>query len=175
MQQPFIVVIEVDNVRAAQAYAKGVANLEAAMPEILFHAERYDTIRHNEAVEASAKKQKAMDEYFRLMEEHDEAEEAHAKWRKASAWSRGEEPVRTTRPSHPYVLYNLYDRHDRLYTSAANNYKSQLDRLKDRANLAVLAVSSFRMTEHDVKQMLAFEDGSAVVNLLESSKKLDTI
>jgi len=86
-----------------------------------------------------------------------------------SSGSKPVEPLELYFAKYPrYDNYRIPVQVDRLYQNYYNSIKQELT---DKFNLADLAIGTFRMTEQDVKKMVAWGDGSRVAELLEQSQK----
>lgn len=136
----FVIVLEVDNVRAARAYSGALAAFDAKMPDMRASAEQRD--RNCRAVKEA---QRAL---------HDSvAPKPVRNWR-GRVTNHTEIMLHESRapmvyPSSPHTESLLSIRHDLAYMS----------------KLASAAVGPFRMTERQVADMIAWEDGSQLEHL----------
>lgn len=184
----FVIVIDVDNVRAREAYKKGLGDLDLAMPELIGYAEKQDATQlaiiqarrdEVEAVEAELnKKYQAYLEYKTALSKY---EQEYREWLAAghdSFWggSKVPKPVKPITVELPETRYYSPLRKPSLpaeYETAVWRYKQARVALKEKLDLAEAALGPFRMTEHDVRSMVAWEDGSEVAKMLARAKEYD--
>ena len=157
--EKFIIVIEVDNVRAREAYAKGLHDLDMVMPQLMLKARERDDSTHQRIQEIQDKideKERVNSEYISAMNE----------WRASNRFTRGEEPKDPEANDYGSHLYMMYQSISMLdpdgNKSSLNSIRAEL---KEKLDLASAAIGPFRMTEHQVKEMVAWEDGSRIEQL----------
>lgn len=154
MDTQYVVVLEVDNKRASAAYQKGLSDLVLVWPQLMEHAEKVDSLRRA--------KYKVQQEERRLRREKREAAIA-AYDRAVKEWEE-KMVFRGPRPSYPWTASD-YEGIDWLPSYRRDSLESIRAELQHMANLAGAAVSPYRMTEHQVRGMVAWEDGSTVEQL----------
>ncbi len=166
MSDKFIIVIEADNKRAHAAYLKGLKDLEVIWPQIVAFCEE----EHAENLAQYAEQQKIRDKkYTQLKQISDEYERQLTHWQNSSTWCRGPRPI------GPYPCSIMDDIWAYFYASPTNNISKYLSiraELQDMANLAGCAISSFRMTEYKVKEMIKWEDGSRIEEIKQECLKI---
>jgi hypothetical protein len=159
----YIVVIEVDNKRAAAAYQKGLADLELIWPQLMERAASIDAKRR---ADYEKRKEKAEKDDREARDARQRYETAMEVWRAKSLMFRGPAPeypgCGMLLPSSLYVNPP---------SSLRSLYESVRHELQQKFNLAEAAISSFRMPEYEVQRMIAWEDGSRV----EGLKKYDVM
>lgn len=162
MSRDFVIVIEADNKRAHAAYLKGMEELDRIWPQIESAAKNRDAERMAEYESKRAEYEEG--------EKHDREEkerywQALNEWNNSSSWCRGPEP----RYPHgsfrlpPYTPYSIFQ-----------EYQNIRDELKHMADVSGAAISPYRMTEDQVREMVAWEDGSRIERIkadIERMKK----
>lgn len=147
MSKEFVIVIEADNKRAAAAYRKGLEDLDLVMPQLLAAAATRDEKRN----EAHAK---AMEEW------HAQAPVLELD----GCWLPSKRAAAEDSYRREVVLHNI--RQPRNFAgreqSALESVRAELKRMCD---IAEAAIGPYRMTEHQVAQMIGWEDGSRVERL----------
>ena len=146
----FVIVVEVDNKRAHAAYLKGLAGLDLIWPQIHESARKEDE-------ESNKEELKQLDKYNREMEIF---KENMAEYQKKLAEWESLVLFRGQRPSCPIMLPPCRSSHYR--QSMASVYKSMRSELKRMADLAGAAIGPYRMTEHQVAEMVGWEDGTKI-------------
>ena len=159
MSPNYIIVIEVDNKRAAFAYQTGRRDLEAAWPRLIAGATAMDKAVDDEHEARMATYQAELADWVKLKDEHDNAEVPRKHL--FSAWSRPKLPKKPL-PSAPIRPYS-YPRTSKV--SAL--YKIRRD-LIHMVNVATIAVAPFRITEWALETMLKWERGEHVQDLLDT-------
>lgn len=140
----FVIVIEACNKRAHAAYTKGLNDLELIWPQIHDYS-----IRKDQLIAEEEKKEKATFDAL-LAKRRLESQEIT---RKMSG--REDETFRYRPLTSPYELNHSESRtHD--------YYESLRAELKRMADISGAALGPYRMTETQVVQMIAWEDGSRV-------------
>lgn len=148
----FVIVIEVDNKRAAAAYHRGVFDLELIWPQIEKYAAAADHRRSAEEARKEAEYDVARAIYLESMDAYRRSMDA---WRSRPTLFRGRPPrFSVPRPPIPPSMF--------LSHSESGFYKSMRGELHRMANLAQAAQGPFLMTEHQVAAMIAWEDGSRI-------------
>jgi hypothetical protein len=158
MAAEFIIVVEVDHLRAQSAYRKGMDELNLIWPQLMVYAESVDGPRNERVRKGREDYEEQMNRYFQRMDEHN---------KRVNEWERGG-MFRGPRPSmdidmmfdRPRLPYS-FDRIDMKRSS----YESVRKELKRKADIANAAVSPYRMTESQVHEMVAWEDGSRIERL----------
>lgn len=150
----FVIVIEADNRRAHAAYLKGLADLDLIWPQLMAHAAEKDAWTNQRIDEEEAKHKREWDVYHAAQRE---CEEAYKAWKESSSLFRGPEPRWRYIPA-PMNFCGIYGRRN----SQREHYESIRAELKQKANLAGAALGPFRMTEYQVNEMIAWEDGSRI-------------
>ncbi len=168
MNSNFVIVIEADNKRAHAAYLKGLVNLDVIWPQIVEYATRRDadTVAELQRREAKMQAEAAARKIERdaAGEKFDAAMKDWRDWR-PSFWS---DSVRPFQPVMPLIFFDLPDTASILdlmcarRTHWADYFESILRELQGMADLAGVAIGPYRMTEHQVKAMIAWEDGSRI-------------
>lgn len=158
MATEFVIVVEVDHLRAQAAYRKGMDELNLIWPQLMAYAEAVDGPRNERIRKSRDDYEHAMNAYFERMAEHA---------RRVSEWEHGG-MFRGSRPSMDIDL--MLDRPSPSYASDSTDahrrfYESIRNELKRKYDLANAAISSYRMTESQVQEMVAWEDGSKVERL----------
>ena len=143
----FVIVVEVDNKRAHAAYLKGLADLDLIWPQIHENARKEDE-------ESSKEELKLLDKYNREMalfkEKMTEYHQKLEDW-ESSVLFRGQ------KPSCPIMLPPCRSSYYR--QSMESVYESMRSELKRMSDLAGSAIGPYRMTEHQVAEMIGWEDG----------------
>lgn len=156
MSKNFVIVIEADNRRALAAYQKGLADLDLIWPQLMDYAARMDEKRNERIVERRREREKILREYWAQFDAH---EQAVREWERSASFFRGERPrfaaMRPYLPSAPTESVNAHRR----------SYESIRAELQKMANVAGAAIGPYRMTEHQVQTMIAWEDGSRVESI----------
>lgn len=168
----YIIVIEVDNVRAFNAYSAGMQRLALVWDQILFGAGKIDQIRMGE-YEAKLENYRKAVEFFEEKQRKQEADYRadYARWEAEKAdwqnrWFRGDDEPRP--PMLPYCLLSgSYPSAPHPPGLVVDHYKSIRAELAAKAGLAGAAVAPFKMPEYEVAKMLAWADGTKVHQLLE--------
>lgn len=150
MSNGFVIVIEADNKRAHAAYLKGMADLERIWPQIESASKQSDARRMEKYKEEYAAYENAEKED---QEEKKRYWENLKEWKNSGSWCRGPEPHYPTGSIRfpPYAPSSIF-----------NEYKSIRDELKHMADVSGAAVGPYRMTEKQVREMVAWEDGSRI-------------
>lgn len=188
----FVIVIDVDNVRAREAYKKGLRDLDLAMPELIGYAEKQDAAQlavieahRAEYKAAEAEKNKKFQAYLDYKEALGRYEQEYREWLAAghdSFWgsSKVPKPVKPAEVSLPSLSSSSFYTYERSlislpaeYETAVWRYKQVRVALKEKLDLANAALGPFRMTEHDVRSMVSWEDGSEVAKILARAKDHD--
>lgn len=146
----FVIVIEADNKRAAAAYQKGLEDLERIWPQIMAYAEAVDS-------QTMASYERKLEEYKLEVEEGRKRLERYEE--ELRAWENGG-VFRGARPIYPGI--GIYDHPRKPWRLKKDLYESIRADLQHMANVAGAAIGPFRMTEHQVKMMVAWEDGSKI-------------
>lgn len=155
----YIIVVDVDNVRAAKAYRKGYEDLLRLWPQIeaMNAVKAAESRKEWEADEALRLKRR--EEYNAALAEYHLASKAYEAWTPKLFGSE--------RPPYPCRPYNLdlfyvpsytnsnHDRFLRLYESIRRDLKHMMD-------VAEAATGPFRMTEHQITEMVRWEDGTRI-------------
>lgn len=163
----FVIVIEADNKRAHAAYLKGLADLDLIWPQLMLHADRVDGQR-NAAIEAEdERKRHDLEAYLEALRDHGEAVK---RWERSVF--RGQRP---TPPLRPYGIGMSYASYLGMKDGQRRSYESIRAELKHMADVAGAATGPFRMTEHQVRRMVAWEDGSRVEELMRRIGSGDTV
>lgn len=153
MNKEFVIVIEADNKRAHAAYTKGLADLDLIWAQLMAHAKVVDAASR---AMKEAEDRAYVSERELYLRQHDEFEKAHERWLNASSLFRGPRP---TRPFLPYPMPSFsFHRID----EKRLQYESIRSELKRMADLAGAAIGPYRMTEHQVAEMIGWEDGSRI-------------
>lgn len=166
MTKEFIIVIEADNKRVHAAYLKGLQDLELIWGQIEVACDaicKASDIEYHRQMEIYAKR---VEHYTKIRGEIEEDFKAHDAWRNSCSWARGPEP----KQRHSFFLNTMPHRPSK-YTDPIKRYESIRAELKEMADLAGLAVAPFRMTEHKVKEMLGWEDGSKIEDIKKNLDK----
>ena len=146
----FVIVVEVDNKRAHAAYLKGLADLDLIWPQLMEHARKEDE-------ESNKEELKQLDKYNREMgifkENMAEYQKKLAEW-ESSVLFRGLKPSCLIMP--PPCRSSYYRQ------SMESVYESMRSELKRLADLAGAAIGPYRMTEHQVAEMVGWEDGTKI-------------
>jgi hypothetical protein len=146
----FVIVVEVDNKRAHAAYLKGLADLDLIWPQIHDRARKEDE-------ESSKEELKQLDKYNREMALFKEKmAEYH---QKLEDWGSSV-LFRGPKPSCPIMLPPCRSSYYR--QSMESVYESMRSELKRMADLAGAAIGPYRMTEHQVSEMVGWEDGTQI-------------
>jgi len=158
MSNQFIIVIEVDNVRAAAAYQKGLEDLNIVWPQLMVYADKQDTakqIEYNAKLLKHEQKQKvyqdSWDNYYTAVKE----------WEEKTIF-------RGSRPESPDYYFPIMPPYPP--PSVTGYYRSIKIELQDKANLANAATSPYRMTENQVKEMIAWENGERIEEIMQGIK-----
>lgn len=150
MSQNFIIVIDADNSRASAAYQKGLADIERIWPQIESYSKAKDAERNAEYEKKlsvyEAQEKKNHDAYIQYSQDMEA-------WLSSSSWCRGSPP---SRPFNDFCLPPY------MPCSIFGKYCSVKADLKHMADVASAAIGPFRMTEHQVDEMVSWEDGSAI-------------
>jgi hypothetical protein len=162
MGMTYIIVVDVDNVRAAKAFRKGYEDILRLWPQI----EAKNAVKAKASRAMVAEHQKAID---RAQAEHDAAHEeyrlalkAHEEWT-GSFLSKGSRPELPAYPSQSWWLNHL-----RMHRPSNNHdwflekYESIKADVKHMMNVAEAATGPYRMTEHQIARMVAWEDDSKI-------------
>lgn len=167
-QVRYVIVVEVDNVRARAAYAHGLADLDLAMPAIMAIAKEQDDKAIAEATANRAAYNAKMQQYLEERAAYDAAKAAKAEWDAKGVFNRGPVPHVPPRPERNYA-YEFMPRPRLIHATETHAYRYNKIReaMVDKLNLATAATKPFSMTEYDVQYMVACEDGSYVKNLQE--------
>jgi len=147
VSKEFVIVIEADNKRAAAAYRKGLEDLDLVMPQLLAAAATRDETRN----EAHAK---AMEEW------HAQAPVLELD----SCWLPGKRAAAEERYSWAVLHHNIRKPHNFAgrEQAALESVRAELKRMCD---IAEAAIGPYRMTEHQVAEMIGWGDGSRVERL----------
>lgn len=151
----FVIVIEADNKRAHAAYLKGLEDLEIIWPQLMTFALDYDKKQEEKYKEWQEEQEKIDAEHEVAMAEYREKVKA---WK--SSMFRQSIATFPSLPRRPYSPGNFYIPH-----AAQLNYESIKRELKRMADLAGAAIGPFRMTENQVAEMIAWEDGSKIESM----------
>ncbi len=148
----FIIVVDVDNKRASAAYIKGLSDLELIWPQILCYSCKKDKI-------LSESRSQIQDEYDAEMAEYKSKTDDYS--RRFAAYNNGgffrgaRPPIEYIhRPRPPAELFT-----NRSYCSRYESIRAELKRMAD---LSGAALGPYRMTEMQVGEMIAWEDGSRI-------------
>lgn len=148
-QTPYIIVVDVDNVRAAKAFRKGYEDLLRLWPQI----EAVNLITS----EARRKEdEEEAERYRKEKEQFDKEMKAYLEWKPSFFNPRPTMPL----PVHSSRWY--YRSINTNYNWFLSNYESVRDDLKHCLNVAEAAVGPYRMSEHQVQAMVEWEDGSRI-------------
>ena len=149
----YVVVVEVDNKRASAAYQKGLADLELIWPQLMEHAESVDAQRRAEYEKQQEQKcaKLARDE-----REHEAYRKARREWEEKTIF-------RGPAPTYPIRNYDWGIDFPPSYLRDA--YESIRAELQHMADLAGAAISAYRMTETQVREMVGWENGSRLEQL----------
>lgn len=159
MTKEFIIVIEVDNIRAAAAYGKGLDDLAVVWPQLMFFAEKEDKehqIKYD-ALLANYKKEKL------------QYEQADAYYDQAVKEWENKKIFQGSRPIRPEWQYPYFP--DLVHYSFVRYYNSIRNELQDKFNIANAACTPYRMTEYQVKEMITWEDNSKIESLMKEINK----
>lgn len=175
----YIIVIEVDNVFAREAYAKGLADLDLAMPEILAQADAWDARNEEKYLIKKERYDKEMatavaesEVYLKEFKLWSDSLDKRREWkRNGLIFSKEPEvhpqPISKSR-SYPSIVPHRYDK-------AATRYKLVRDKIVEKLNLSELALKPFQMAEPDVHLMISLSNGSYVDKLKKEVAKLKDI
>jgi hypothetical protein len=158
MENKFIIVIEADNKRAHAAYTKGLEDLDLLWPQIVEHSTRRDARN-----QAWYEKELAIYKEQQVKAEQMQAayDEELKRWRNSMRMS-----PRPVEPPELYMARSYYLRMEPLkYPPHIKYYESIRAELKRMADLAGAALGPYRMTEHQVQEMIAWEDGSRIESI----------
>jgi len=150
----FVIVVEVDNKRAAAAYQKGLDDLDRIWDQLMLYAEQMD-----------APLNAVRDAELARLEDDERAFKAYLedlkRWRTSSIWSSEPEPQMPAMP-RMWSHFDFYSK-DRY----RNSYISVRAELQHLANVAGAAIGPYRMTEHQIREMVGWEDGSRIALMKE--------
>lgn len=178
----FVIVIDVDNVRAREAYQKGMDDLDAAMPEIQSYAIKRDNKRREHVQTKIDVERQVLEHWQALKTAMDKYEVEYKEWMQKghdSFWGTNKTPPPVKPPAVPPMpgsdrwYARDIPRMPREHETAVWQYNQVRVALKHKLDLATAAIGPFRMTEHDVRSMIAWEDGSEVASMLKRAKALD--
>lgn len=168
----YVIVVQVDHVRAQKAYAKGLSDFDLAAPEIIALAEARDQWQKERYERAMAIHKEVYDDYkVKFEAEKVKIEEwrasirAREEWESSGKWrniprvlpqpipkfSMGYAPPAPSRGNWPQ--------------NCAARHRDIRQGLVNKLSLAGAAMQPFNMTEHDVMFMVSLEDGSYVAKL----------
>lgn len=161
MADRFVIVIEADNRRAHAAYLKGLADLDLIWPQLMHAAAERDAVT-NAQVDSQEEMQKQEDERFwSEIEAYTSAHELRKQWERSPSFFKGPKPSVPFIPPMPPTRLPSVLRRD----MARMRYESIRAELQCMANLAGAALGPYRMTERQVHEMIAWEDGSIIESL----------
>jgi len=158
MSKEFVIVIEADNKRAQAAYRKGLEDLDLVLPQLLQVAQEQDAQEQASYDVALAAQMEAW---------HAEAPVLELD----SCWLPGQ--VQRAKRNHEHAMrmheINKPGRYDSLRSDRnkwrVRSLESVRAELQRNYNIASLATGPYRMTEHQVTELIAWEDGSRVEQL----------
>lgn len=154
MTDRFVIVVEVDNKRALAAFSKGLEELNVIWPLVMERARNRDEERQAKYLEEMARWEAAEHEirasYFKAMDE----------WRARHSGffgSIGREPqpeprLNGVRPLKPD--FNL-----------VHHCQNLRNKLEHMVNIAGAATAPYRMTEAQVSEMIAWENGTRITEI----------
>lgn len=158
MSPNYIIVIEVDNKRAALAYLTGMRHLDAAWPQLLAGATDADKAESDEHEALMLKYKAEMEEWEQM-----KANQGPPAIPRFYAFSWSAKPIPPANPVRPEPI--------RPYcfprtTAVARLYKIRRD-LRHMVNVSTAAVAPFRITEWALETMLKWESGQHVQDLVD--------
>lgn len=152
-REVFVIVVEVDHLRARAAYRKGMDDLQEIWPAVMQYAEKLDAESAERAIkrrEERAKEQAAYHEGLLAYQKD------MVKWQAAI--------FKGPMPSYPLEPLSYYS-WDYPGSSQVLSYQTTMSTLKAKLELAEAAQGPFKMTEHDVASMIAWENGTRVADI----------
>jgi hypothetical protein len=157
----FVIVVEVDNKRAVAAYSNGLADLDRVMPQLMAAAKERDLEDQRKSEAEQARYDREMADYKAAKQAFYEANRRYLTWLSGSPVFRGPQPETPEYPTAPTSPTASWIR--------AISFEAQLERIRSELvhmrDVAQAATAPFRMTEFQVRQMVAWEDGSEVESL----------
>lgn len=161
MSRDFVIVIEADNKRSHAAYLKGLADLELIWPQIVSHATSIDAAEKKILDAEQAQYQQEMAAYEEAYAKHKEDQKA---WEEHIGFFAKPKPFFTQFPPSPPFRSSYL-------CKAMERYESTRSELKHMADVAGAALGPYRMTEHQVEEMVGWEDGSRIERIKTSIAK----
>lgn len=153
-REVFVIVVEVDHLRARAAYRKGMDDLQEIWPAVMEFAESLDAAQLKRIQALEAKLKQEQEAYKTALRQYNKD---FAKW-ELSVF-KGAPPLK------PYDPTVYYDSSWDLGVSYKRSYESTMTSLKSKLDLAEAAQGPFKMTEHDVAAMIAWENGTRVADI----------
>lgn len=157
MSKEFIIVIEADNKRAAAAYRKGLEDLELVMPQLMKVAQERD-----DAAQAA---------YDAHLAERLEEWHAKAPVLELDGCGTSAQKQRARNEWEYKTLMHGFDKPGSLDWNCGNRrihvprLESIRAELKRMADIAEMATGPYRMTEHQVAELIGWESGYRVERL----------
>lgn len=159
----YIIVVEVDNKRAYNAYKKGMEDLELIWGQIVYHCQKVDEKKQTDYEE----KRKIYEESVKKIDnEHKIKYDKYCQ--DIVKYENNKNRVFGKLPQPEYVSsfsdsWNLdIPENPLLFGSTLDYFTSIKKELKNKLDLSSVAISPFKMTEHEVHQMIEWEEGNKI-------------
>lgn len=147
MNNVYVIVIDVDNVRATAAFKKGMEDLDRLWGQLVVYCANKQAI--------------AKEKYDKEKLKYDVDYEAYQLEMKAYRdWSYSMKGSVPNLPMFPYVPPT--PRHP------IRGYESVKAQLEHMYNVASSAIGPYRMTEHQVEEMIGWENGKTIDGILKT-------
>lgn len=149
-REVFVIVVEVDHLRARAAYSKGLQDLEQIWPAVMEYAAKTDDFARQKKEEQKKREAEEDAKYNAAFAQYLDNLKA---WE--SSFIKGRYPMAPFNPAiyRPYGLWEV---------NTASSYQSIKTSLTTKLNLAEAAQGPFKMTEYDVAEMIGWENGTRI-------------
>lgn len=167
MNTQYVIVIEADNKRALAAYLKGLADLDLIWPDLMAAAKAKDDAEEELDRQATAQREKNAKERKEELERYEREYKEWSEWKARSFFHN-----RPPKPVYPLEFTHGIDLNERSYPSfnifgEVHRIQRIRDELRRMADVASVALGPYRMTEHQVSDMIEWESGASVFRLKE--------
>lgn len=162
----YIIVIDVDNKRALAAYQKGWNDIQRLWPQVEAYCAERDAKALAKWEEREAEKVERQKKFDAACEAYGESKKKVEEWHASSPFTRLTTtcPVEAPMPGYDYIRGSVTNinykpgRYIDKFESIRNDLKHMLD-------IAGAATGPYRMTEHQVADMVKWEDDTHTDNI----------